>query len=45
MLLPAALAAASVVVLGASGSAGGADYPTCLGEPATTTSPARAATT
>jgi Ca2+-binding RTX toxin-like protein len=35
MLLPAALAAASVVVLGASGSAGGADYPTCLGEPAT----------
>jgi Ca2+-binding RTX toxin-like protein len=35
MLLPLALAAASVVVLGASASAGGADYPTCFGEPAT----------
>lgn len=35
VLLPVALAAASVVVLGASASAGGADYPSCFGEPAT----------
>jgi Ca2+-binding RTX toxin-like protein len=35
MVLLAALASASVAALGATASAGGADYPTCLGEPAT----------